>query len=75
MHLTPKETDKLMLHYAGDLAKKRKERGIKLNYVEALALLSMEIMELAREGNKSVAELMSYGREILKTEDVLDGVA
>ena len=75
MHLTPKETDKLMLHYAGDLAKKRKERGIKLNYVEALALLSMEIMELAREGNKSVAELMSYGREILKTEDGLDGVA
>lgn len=66
MRLTPREMDKMLLHYAGELAKKRKERGIKLNYVEAVALISMEIMELAREGKKSVAELMSYGKQILK---------
>lgn len=75
MRLTPRELDKLMLHYAGELAKKRKERGIKLNYVEAVALISMEIMELAREGKKTVAELMSYGKKILKPSDVMDGVA
>ena len=75
MRLAPRELDKMMLHYAGELAKKRKERGIKLNYVEAVALISMEIMELAREGNKSVAELMSYGKQILKSNDVMDGVA
>ncbi|RDU72676.1 urease subunit beta [Helicobacter aurati] len=75
MRLTPRELDKLMLHYAGELAKKRKERGIKLNYVESIALISMEIMELAREGTKSVAELMQFGRQILKDSDVMDGVA
>ncbi|RDU66215.1 Urease subunit alpha [Helicobacter didelphidarum] len=75
MKLTPRELDKLMLHYAGALAKSRKERGIKLNYVESIALISMEIMELAREGKHSVAELMQYGREILKPDDVMDGVA
>ncbi|WP_104697530.1 MULTISPECIES: urease subunit alpha [unclassified Helicobacter] len=75
MRLTPREMDKMMLHYAGELAKKRKERGIKLNYVEAVAMISMEIMELAREGKKSVAELMSYGKQILKADDVMDGVA
>lgn len=75
MRLTPKELEKLMLHYAGQLAKNRKERGIKLNYVESMALISMEIMELAREGSKSVAELMQYGAEILKPNDVMDGVA
>ncbi len=75
MRLTPKELDKLMLHYAGALAKSRKERGIKLNYVESIALISMEIMELAREGNKSVAELMQQGREILKADEVMEGVA
>lgn len=75
MRLMPKELDKLMLHYAGQLAKTRKERGIKLNYVESIALISMEIMELAREGNKSVAQLMQFGREILKADEVMDGVA
>lgn len=75
MQLTPRELDKLMLHYAGELAKKRKERGVKLNYTEAIALISMEIMELAREGTKSVAELMEFGRQILKDSDVMDGVA
>ncbi|RDU60298.1 urease subunit alpha [Helicobacter marmotae] len=75
MHLMPREQDKLILHYAGALAKQRKERGIKLNYIESIALISMEIMEKAREGEKSVAELMSYGREILKADDVMEGVA
>ncbi|CBG39567.1 urease subunit alpha [Helicobacter mustelae] len=75
MRLTPKELDKMMLHYAGELAKKRKERGVKLNYVEAVALISMEIMEHAREGKKTVADLMSLGRQVLKAEDVMDGVA
>ncbi len=75
MRLTPKELDKMMLHYAGSLAKSRKERGIKLNYVEAIAYISMEIMEHAREGKKSVAELMQLGRELLKADDVMDGVA
>lgn len=75
MRLHPRELDKLMLHYAGELAKQRKQKGIKLNYVESIALISMEIMELAREGKYSVAELMSFGKTILKSEDVLDGVA
>lgn len=75
MRLNPKELEKLMLHYAGELARKRKERGIKLNYVEAVALISAEIMEAAREGKKSVADLMSYGKKILKASDVMDGVA
>lgn len=75
MRLAPRELDKLMLHYAGALAKKRKENGIKLNYVESIALISMEIMELARAGRHSVSELMSLGREILKKEDVMEGVA
>ncbi|PAF46942.1 Urease subunit alpha [Helicobacter sp. 12S02634-8] len=75
MKLNPKELDKLMLHYAGELAKKRKAKGIKLNYVEAIALISSEIMELAREGKKSVADLMQEGKKILKADDVMDGVA
>ncbi|TLD95746.1 urease subunit beta [Helicobacter jaachi] len=75
MRLTPRELDKLMLHYAGSLAKERKERGIKLNYVEGMALISMEIMELAREGKHSVAELMQLGREILKEGECMEGVA
>lgn len=64
-----------MLHYAGDLAKKRKDKGIKLNYVESIAYISMVIMEEAREGKKSVAELMSYGQTLLTHDDVMDGVA
>ena len=57
MRLTPKEQEKLMLHMAGNLAKERKERGLKLNYVEALAYISSELLELARDG-KTVVELM-----------------
>lgn len=74
MHLTPREQEKLMLHYAGNLAKERKEKGLKLNYPEAVAYISSEILEQARQG-MSVAELMSYGRKLLAEDDVMDGVA
>ncbi|NLK78843.1 MAG: urease subunit gamma [Clostridiales bacterium] len=73
MHLTPRETDKLMLHLAGTLAKERKERGLKLNYPEAIAYISSELLELARDGH-SVTELMSMGTQMLSAEDVMDGV-
>lgn len=74
MHLTPKEQDKLMLHYAGMVAKQRLECGIKLNYPEAIAYISMNLLELAREG-KSVAKLMQEGRKMLQKNQVMDGVA
>ena len=74
MHLLPREMDKLMLHYAGSLAKERMARGLKLNYPEAISLISSELMEAARDG-KSVSELMQLGGKILKEEDVMDGVA
>jgi urease subunit gamma len=73
MHLTPKETDKLLLHAAGELAKQRKARGLKLNYVEAVALISSELIEYARDG-KIVTELMELGRKILTPADCLPGV-
>ncbi len=73
MHLTPREQDKLMLHFAGVLAKERKERGLKLNYPEAIAYISAELLELARDGH-SVTELMSMGTKMLSAEDVMDGV-
>lgn len=74
MHLTPREQEKLMLHYAGNLAKERKQKGLKLNYPEAVAYISSEILEQARAG-MNVAELMSYGRRLLAAEDVMEGVA
>ena len=64
MRLTPKEIEKLLLHCAGELAKDRKNRGIKLNFVESTALISSELLELAREG-KSVPDLMNLGTKIL----------
>ena len=73
MRLTPKETDKLMLHLAGTLAKERKDRGLKLNYPEAIAYISSELLEVARDGH-SVTELMSMGAKMLTSEDVMDGV-
>ncbi|MCE5005207.1 urease subunit gamma [Staphylococcus chromogenes] len=73
MNFTQREEDKLMIVVAADLARRRKERGLKLNHPEAVALISYEILEGARDG-KSVAELMSYGREILNKEDVMEGV-
>jgi urease subunit gamma len=74
MHLTPREQEKLLLVVAADLARRRQGRGLKLNYPEAIAIVSYEIMEGAREG-KSVATLMSYGATILKRDDVMEGIA
>lgn len=73
MHLTPRETEKLMLHLAGELALKRKARGVKLNYPETIALISSYIMEGARDG-RSVADLMQAGASVLTREDVMEGV-
>lgn len=74
MHLTPRESEKLLIFLAGELAEKRKARGLKLNYPEAIALISSRLQEAARDG-KSVAELMQYGAAILSAEDVMEGVA
>lgn len=74
MHLTPREIEKLMLFSAGEVARKRKARGVKLNYPEAIAYISSELMELARDG-KSVAELMSLGKQLLSRNDVMEGIA
>jgi urease gamma subunit len=74
MHLTPREIEKLMLHTAGELAKARKARGLKLNYVESIAYISAELMELARDG-KSVRELQELGTTLLKKEEVMEGTA
>ena len=73
MHLTPRELDKLLLHQAGVLAQKRLARGLRLNYVEAVALIATQLLEFIRDG-RSVAELMDLGRQLLGREDVLDGV-
>ena len=74
MELTPREKDKLLIFTAGLLAERRKAKGLKLNYPEAIALISSEIMEGAREG-KTVAELMAYGTTLLSVEDVMEGIA
>ncbi|MCG6942921.1 MAG: urease subunit gamma [Thiohalocapsa sp.] len=73
MDLTPREKDKLLLFTAGLLAERRRARGVKLNYPEAVALISCAILEGARDG-KTVAELMDYGRTLLTRDDVMDGV-
>jgi urease subunit gamma len=73
MHLTARETEKLLLHLAGELAEKRKARGLRLNYPEAIALISSHLMEAARDG-KTVAELMHYGATILTREEVMEGI-
>ena len=74
MELTPREKDKLLIFTASLLAERRKARGLKLNYPEAIAIITFEILEGARDG-KSVAELMSFGTTILKRGDVMEGVA
>jgi urease subunit gamma len=74
MELTPREKDKLLLFTAALLAERRKARGLKLNYPEAMALISAAVMEGARDG-RSVAQLMSEGRSVLTRADVMDGVA
>jgi urease subunit gamma/beta len=73
MHLSPKETDRLLLFLAAELARKRRARGLRLNYPEARALIADEIVEGARDG-RSVAELMDLGARILTSDDVLPGV-
>jgi urease subunit gamma len=73
MQLLPREIDKLMIVVAADLAKRRKERGLKLNYPETVALITYEVLEGARDG-KTVAELMEYGTTILSREDVMEGI-
>lgn len=74
MHLAPREQEKLMIFMASELARKRQARGLKLNYPEAVAILSFEILEAARDG-KTVAEIMVYGKTILTKDDVMDGIA
>ncbi|MDC1444498.1 urease subunit gamma [bacterium] len=73
MELSPRDKDKLLIFTAALLAERRKMRGVKLNYPEAIALISAEVMEGARDG-RSVAELMSYGKTILCAEDVMEGI-
>ena len=74
MELSPREKDKLLLFTAALLAERRRARGLRLNYPEAVAFISAAIMEGARDG-RSVAELMHYGTTLLSREDVMDGVA
>jgi urease subunit gamma len=74
MQLTPREQEKLMIFVASEVARKRRARGLKLNHPEAVAILSAEILEAARDG-KTVADIMAMGSSILGREDVMDGVA
>ena len=73
MHLTPREQEKLMLFTAGELARKRRARGLKLNHREAVALIASELLEAARDG-RSVAHLMDAGTKLLTRDDVMEGV-
>ena len=73
MHLSPRESEKLLLFLAGELAEKRKARGLKLNYPEAIALISSHLQEAARDG-RSVADLVQFGATILQREDVMEGI-
>lgn len=73
MHLSPREQEKLLIVVAADLARRRRDRGLRLNYPETVALITSEILEGARDG-RTVAELMSFGTTILKREDVMEGV-
>lgn len=74
MHLTQREQEKLLIVVAADVARRRRARGLKLNYPEAIAILTAEIMEAARDG-KSVADVMTYGTTLLTRDDVMDGIA
>jgi urease gamma subunit len=73
MHLTPREIEKLLIFTAADVARRRRRRGLKLNYPEAMALITAEILEGVRDG-RSVADLMQYGAAILTRDDVMEGV-
>ncbi len=74
MHLTPREQEKLLIFVAAELARKRQARGLKLNYPEAIAIISAEIMEAARDG-RTVADIMVWGTTLLTRNDVMDGIA
>jgi len=74
MHLTPREQDKLLVFVAAEVARRRRARGLKLNYPEALALITAEVLEGIRDG-RSVSELMAWGLTILTRGDVMDGIA
>jgi urease subunit gamma len=74
LHLTPREQEKLLIFVAAELARKRQARGLKLNYPEAIAIITAEIMEAARDG-KTVAEIMTWGKTILTRAEVMDGIA
>ncbi len=73
MHLTPREQEKLLIFTAAEVARRRQGRGLKLNYPEALAIISAEVLEGIRDG-KSVSELMEFGIHILSRDDVMEGV-
>jgi urease gamma subunit len=73
VHLTPREVDKLLIFNAGELARKRRARGVKLNHPEAVALITSEILEWIRDG-RSVAEIVSLGSTVLPVDDVMEGV-
>jgi urease subunit gamma len=74
MHLTPREQERLMIFVAADVARRRRARGLKLNYPEAIAILSADILEWARDG-KTVVEIMTLGANVLTRDDVMDGIA
>ncbi|NED86360.1 urease subunit gamma, partial [Streptomyces sp. SID11233] len=73
MHLTPHEQERLLIHVAADVARRRRERGLRLNHPEAVALITAHLLEGARDG-RTVAELMASGREVLTRADVMDGI-
>ncbi|MEV4421336.1 urease subunit gamma [Patulibacter sp. NPDC049589] len=73
MRLSPREQEKLLIHVAADVARRRRERGLRLNHPEAIALITSELLEGARDG-RSVSELMTFGKTVLTAEDVMDGV-
>jgi urease subunit gamma len=73
VHLNPQEQEKLMIVVAADLARRRQARGLKLNYVEAVAILTADVMEAARDG-KTVADIMSFGGKILTRDQVMEGI-
>ncbi|MBB5038955.1 urease subunit gamma [Prosthecobacter dejongeii] len=73
MHLSPREQEKLLIVVAADVARRRRDRGVKLNYPETIAIISAEIMEGARDG-RSVSDLMSYGTTIVKRDEVMEGI-
>jgi urease gamma subunit len=75
MRLTPSDQDKLMLSVAGMVARERRERGVRLNYPEATALLSCWVLERARDGDASVEQLMEDGRHVLRRSELMDGIA